>query len=67
MRAKKMTFHRRPPSHFYPWTAKDNRELRQLAGRYPLGKIAKMLHRTESAVRQHGYSNGVSFAMRFRG
>lgn len=51
-RAKKKTLN--------PWTAADLKALRKSAGKIDAGRIAKLLKRTESAVRQKAAALQVS-------
>ena len=49
------------------WTAKDVRELKSMArARTPAREIGRKLGRTEGAVRQKAYAEGVSFNSRTR-
>lgn len=42
------------------WSSADVRALKHKAGKMPIGQIAHLLGRTESAARQKAYSMGIS-------
>jgi hypothetical protein len=48
------------------WTPAEMKELKALAGRAPLSRIARQLRRTELAVRWKATQKGVSLALKRR-
>jgi hypothetical protein len=46
------------------WTATDFKQLKTLAGRQPVARIARRLRRTEPAVRWQATQKGISLAMK---
>lgn len=48
------------------WTAANEKQLRQLSGRTPAGKIARTLGRSEAAVRYKAHTLGLSLAVKRR-